>query len=185
MPIKLTEITNDPQYQLQKRFLEIDERIKIQTDIFNAETISINQVKQEIDANPEIPQSEKYSRLAAIVDDRFQKLTDVLFGLRKETTEAESKQRALQIFFNEFAKNLRKEEREKLRIQDQTYVVKEPPKTVKAPTVKKYDKDEIKRTSSAHGIPEAVLQMLCVQFNCTPLEAVRKFNEAKAGLKKD
>jgi hypothetical protein len=163
--------------EIKAKFKEIDNSIKIQTDIFNAKTIAIHELKVAIDNDPAI--ENKNFALAQSVEARFNHLRDVIFSKRQEITEAENEQKAIQVYYNELAKKLRTEEREKIRLKDAQYkpaevIVKKP----RAVTVKKFDKVAIRDAARESGIPEAVLQMLCIAKGFTPLEAVRHFKES-------
>jgi hypothetical protein len=167
-----------------KRTMEIaksiDHSIQIQTDIFNAKTVAINELKIAIDSDETI--TEKNFALAKTLDERYKHLSEVLFSKRQEVSEAENEQRAIQTYYNELAKKLRAEEREKIKLQDVKYQPIQPkigkPKSV---TPKAYDKVGIKNAAAQSGLPEQAIQMICLTKNISPVEAVRVL--INAGLK--
>jgi RNA polymerase subunit RPABC4/transcription elongation factor Spt4 len=165
----------------RERFAKIDSGLKIQTDIFNAKTIAINALKLSIDDDSTIPVDQKHFALAKAIDERYQHLKNLIHGKREEITDHENEQRALQTYYNEHAKRLRQEEREKIRLKDAQYKpIKPEIKKPRAVKPKKFDRDAIRDASRESGIPEAVLQMLCIARNMTPLEAVRHFKEVQS-----
>lgn len=151
--------------------------LRISSDIFNAKIKAISDLKKQIDEDPTI--ENKHYVLAQVLGERFAKLNDILFGLRKEVAEGENEQRAIQTFYNDLSKNLRESEREKIKLADLTYkpevrvekVVKEKPKL-------NWDKTGIKVESMRTGIPEQLIQMICLQHNLHPAAAVLKLNES-------
>lgn len=168
--------------EVKRAFKEIDSNIKISTDIFNAKTIAINKIKIAIDADVSI--ANKNFALAQLIESRFLHLKDIIFARRAEVVEAENEQKAIQMYYNELAKKLRTEERERIRLQDVQYkpleVVIKKPRVI---TVKKYDADEIKRIAADTGVNAAILQMLCVANNISPVEAARLYKETKSMVK--
>lgn len=169
------EVTNRA-IQVRHRFAEIDAQIKISTDLFNAKTVQIHELRKAIDSDPSIPASDKYFVLAKALDSRYEKLNDLVNNRRQEIFEAENEQRAIQTYYNELGKKLRAEEREKLRLKDATYVPKEPVKVVKPKTIttKKIDVNEIRTACVREGIPQLVPVVATVLTGrkCTVAEAI-------------
>lgn len=127
---------------------QIDHSIQIIQDIFNAETVAIVDIRNVIDADESIP--EKHFALAKSLEDRHTHFQDVINAARDTIKEAESKQRAIQQYYNELANKLRVEEREKIKLRDVNYKPLE--KKIakpKAPSIKKFDKAELIRTANA------------------------------------
>lgn len=149
---------NNRSTEVRRRFTEIDAQVKISTDIFNAKTIAIHELKKAIDEDSTVPVDKKYFELAKHIETRFNNLTEIIFGHRQEVLIAENEQRAIQTYYNELGKRLRQEEREQIRLKDVTYKPLEvkPTKTPKAPTVKKLNVDEIRKACIAAGIPDKV-----------------------------
>jgi hypothetical protein len=169
----------DRQLDIRKKFKEIDDSVRVQTDIFNAKTVAIHELKVAIDNDSSIPVESKNFTLAQAVEARFNHLTDVIFSKRQEITDAESEKKAIQVYYNELAKRLRTEEREKIRLKDAQYKPAEVVvKKARVPSVKKFDKVAIRDAAKESGIPEGVLQMLCIAKGFTPLEAVRHYKES-------
>lgn len=168
--------------EVKRAFKEVDASIKISTDIFNAKTVAINKIKTAIDADPSVVN--KDFALAQLIEERFLHLKDVIFAKRAEVVEAENEQKAIQVYYNELAKKLRTDERERIRLKDVQYkplevAIKKP----RAITVKKYDSDEIKRIAADTGVNAAILQMLCVANNISPVDAARLYKETKSMVK--
>lgn len=151
----------------------LDSRIKISTDIFNAKTVAIHKIKEEIDANPVYVN--KHFELAKFLNERFQILSTVIFEKSKEIVEGESEQRAIQIYYNELGKRLREEERNSLRIKDLQYKPLEPVKVLKPKkekvAIKTYDAALIKEAALKFGVLENIVRIFCIQKNIEPMEA--------------
>ncbi len=161
---------------------QIDNSIVVSSDIFNAKTTAILDLKAAID-NDDSVQNKPY-KLAETLKTRFEHLTSVIFGAGETIKDANNEQKAIQQFLNGLANSLRSEEREKLRLQD----IKYQPQPVKSPTVKtvkttgtraskvpahrqKLDKEAIKKYASELGVPEFHIQQICVSQGVIPEKA--------------
>lgn len=154
-----------------------DSSIQISTDIFNAKIASINELKNAIEKDEST--ENKHFALARVLDERYKHLKEVITGATDTIRDASNEVRAIQTYYNDLAKKLKTEEREAIKIADVKYQPPEKPtKKVSAPTVKKYDKQQIKMASAQSNIPEALIQMTCVARQVTPMEAVRILREA-------
>lgn len=166
----------------------IDNSIAVRTDLFNAATVAIIDMKKAIDENPEV--SNKPYALAEALTERFNHYKQVVFDAQQQILEAGNQQKAIQVYLNQLANSLRAEEREKLKIADINYK----PATVK-PTVRKVttsqtkkstklDKTELRKYAAELGVSEFTLQMVCVSQGITPEAAANKLrksiNEAKS-----
>lgn len=128
---------------------QIDHSIQIIQDIFNAETVAIVEIRDAIDNDASI--TEKHFTLAKSLEDRHTHFQSIIDAARDTLTEAQSKQRAIQQYYNELANKLRVEEREKIKLKDVNYKPIEKAKVSKpkAPSVKKLDKAELIRTANS------------------------------------
>lgn len=166
---------------------EVDNAIQVRTDLFNAATTSIVELKATIDANAEI--TNKPYALAEELTKRFEHYKQVVFELSEQIVAAGNNQKAIQVYLNQLANQLRAEEREKLKIADINYKPN-PVKPVKTKSVKttgtskKLDKAELKKYAAELGVSEFTLQMLCVSKGITPEMAAnqlrKSINEAKS-----
>lgn len=165
----------------------LDARIKISSDIFNAETIAIAEIKRVIDADDSI--TNKHFRLAQAIETRYRAFAKVVHDKTEEIIELETKQRALQTYFNTLGKELREHERAQLRLKDLQYKPKEPVKVVKTKKekleVKKYDIAEIRAAADKHGVPANIVQIFCIQRKITPDEAAELVAQTMKVAKKD
>lgn len=163
---------------------EIDNNIQVRTDLFNAATVSIVELKSAIDSDDSI--INKPYALASELKDRFEHFKSVVFELGEKIVDAGNQQKAIQVYLNNFANQLRVEEREKLKIADINYQPTKP-KSIKVPSVrvsKKLDKMELAKYAKELGISEFTLQMVCVSQGI-PLETAanklrKSINEAKS-----
>lgn len=149
---------------------QVDSSIEVRTDLFNAATVSIVELKKSIDENPDIVNKPYF--LAQELKDRFEHFKSVVFDLNQQLVEASNNQKAIQVYLNQLANSLRADEREKLKIADINYqpstkkVAK--PKTVKTTgTSKKLDKVALRKYAAEIGISEFILQSIVVQNGCT------------------
>jgi predicted RNA-binding Zn-ribbon protein involved in translation (DUF1610 family) len=154
----------------------VDNSIQVRTDIFNAEVVSINDLKKAI-YDSDTPN--KPYVLAQQLIARFKQYQTVVFELQEKVLEETTKQRSIQTYLNNLANELRKEEREALRISDLNYKPKEVKeiKSVKV-KIKTFDKKEIREIAGKYNIPEYMLQMVVTSKNCTPLEAAESIKKS-------
>jgi hypothetical protein len=161
---------------------QIDSSITVSSDIFNAKTTAILDLKAAIDNDESI--TNKPYKLAETLKTRFEHLTGVIFNAGEQIKDANNEQKAIQQFLNNLANSLRSEEREKLRLAD----IKYQPQPVKSPTVKtvkttgtrqskvpahrqKLDKESIKKYAAELGVPEFHIQQICVSQGVIPEKA--------------
>lgn len=174
--------------QLITESKEIDNKINVRTDLFNAATKSIIDIKAAIDSDDSI--TNKPYRLAEVLTERFNHYKTVVFELNNSLVEAGNNQRAIQTYLNQLANQLRAEEREKLRIADINYkpssVKSVTPRTISTRTTSKknkIDKKELRAVASQLNISEFTLQMIVVQKNISIKEAadllMKLSNESK------
>lgn len=166
-----------------ERAKEIDKKVEVRTDIFNAETVSIVELKKAIEADETI--INKPYALAQTIKERWEKLQTVGFELSEKLVEINNQQKAIQVYMNNLANSLRSEEREKLRIQDINYK----PQAVKPAKVKtvsttgtkrtsKIDKVALKKYSTELGIAEFTLQSFVISMGCSVEEAATRIRKS-------
>lgn len=117
---------------------QIDSSVKTRTDIFNAGTISFEELGKAIHHDDSIPKDQKVFVLAKTVKERFDHYKKVFFEHNEIAVNAATQQRAAIQFLNTLANSLKESERKALQIADISYkpeVVKvEKPKTIKVKT---------------------------------------------------
>lgn len=153
---------------------KIDQSIQLSTDAFNAQTVSINELKNAIENDESIPN--KPYTLAAELLQRFENFKTIMFDAQKRVIDSQNNMKAIQVYLNNLAVSLRTEEREKLKISDINYKPLETkPKTIKVGTIgapkKKFTQVEVIRVARELNVAPATIQMLCVAKNITPSEA--------------
>lgn len=167
---------NNPVNQALAEAKQIDDGVQVRTDLFNAATVAIMELKKSIDEDATI--TNKPFALASALKDRFIHFKQVVFELNQQIIDAGNQQKAIQSYLNTLANQLRAEEREKLRIADINYR----PAPMKSPTVKKVgttqtnkktkiDKTELRKFAGELGVSEFTLQMIVVQKGITVAEA--------------
>jgi ribosomal protein L37AE/L43A len=164
---------------------KIDSSIQVRTDLFNAATTAIVELKASIDVDTTI--TNKPYALAEKLMARFSHFKQVVFELNQKIVEAGNQQKAIQVYLNQLANSLRADEREKLRLADISYKPSAP-KIAKVSAVKtavkKLDKVELRKYASELGISEFTLQMIVVQKGISVEDAAkllrRSINEAKS-----
>ena len=154
--------------------IPVEGEIQVRTDIFNAKTISIIELKKNIDDDDSIVK--KHFALASQLKNKFLHLRKILFDIDEARVSITSEQRSIQTYLNELANRLRTDERDLLKLADMSYKPVAP-KLVKNQTPKikkpKFDKVELKRLSAEIGVPEFTLQTICVAKNIQPAEAAK------------
>lgn len=156
---------------------QIDATVEYNTDFFNLESVSINELKTAIfDSDA----ANKPYMFAEQLMERFNTYKQKLFNLSAEIAEANNRQRAVQVELNQISNLITAEEREKLRIKDINYkpqpIKSTKPKAISGPK-KKFNKAELKDVSEQFKIPEFLLQQYCIQRNITALEAAKLIKE--------
>lgn len=161
---------------------QINDSILVRTDIFNTETTSITNLKKVIDEDASI--SNKPYALAEELLRQFNHFKQVIFERNQEIVEANNKQKAIQVYLNSLANQLRAEEREKLKIQDINY---KPAAPVKPRLIKtgrgKFDKIELRKYATELGIGEFILQAFVVQKGITVEQAANILRRSIAQAK--
>lgn len=145
---------------------QIDESITVRTDLFNAATVSIVELKQSITDDDSI--TNKPYALAEELMKRFKHFQTVVFELNQKVIEAGNQQKAIQVYLNQLSNQLKIEEREKLKLTDISYKPISPKsigaKSIKTTTTsKKIDKVQLRKFAAELGVSEFTLQMLVVQ----------------------
>lgn len=165
----------------------LDARIKISTDIFNAETVAIAEIKKVIDADESIPVGQKHFRLAQAIETRYRNLNKVVNEKTDEIIELETKMRSLQLYFNTLGKDLREHERAQLRLKDLQYKPQAPTKVVKPKKekleVKKVDLAEVRKYAEQYGVMANIVQIFCIQRNIEPEAAAKLVAETMNAVK--
>jgi hypothetical protein len=161
---------------------KLDASVEVRSDLFNAATVSIVELKKLIDENPAI--TNKPYALAETLTERFSHFKKVIFDANEQIINATNNQKAIQVYLNNLANSLRAEEREKLKLQDINYkpgAVK-PVKTVTAVKTRKastkLDKKELDKYAKELGVSAFTLQMLCVSQGITPEQAANKLRKS-------
>jgi hypothetical protein len=156
---------------------QIDSTIQVRTDLFNAATTAIMDLKKSIDDDPTI--DNKPYALASTLKERFEHYKQVVFELNEKIVEAGNQQKAIQVYLNNLANQLRAEERERLKIADISYKPVPPRSSVKKISTTqtgkkgKIDKVELRKYAAELGISEFTLQMVVVQKGISVADAAK------------
>jgi Zn ribbon nucleic-acid-binding protein len=171
----------------------IDYTVQVKSDVFNAETLSLQEVWQGIQSDSNIPQTEKQFAYAKYTQERIEHLQRAIFEEMQSVNEKQNRIRVLQSELNQIVARLREEERARLRALTPEYKprnLEKPlrPKTEKPVTVpkKKFDKKELLEVTAklqAEGLPVQwhMLQQTCVARNMTPNEAADVMRKVLGG----
>lgn len=164
-PISINEVL--------KQTRAVDAAINVRTDIFNNETVALDDIKKAIWADDTI--TNKPFALAQEVHARYIKYKDVIFEHQQIINDEMNKQRAAQVYLNNLANTLRTEEREKLKISDINYKPRNVALPVNKKTIKmvktRIDAKELRAAAADLGIPEFTLKMIIIQKHLTVSEA--------------
>lgn len=163
---------------------ELDNKIQVLPDFFNAEVISINELRTVIE---ESDIENKPFHLATQLMDRYNHYKQVIFQLQQDIVEKANRQRAVQTELNNLANQLRTEEREKLRIADINYkpAVHVKVASAKPITTKKFSKKELDATAAEYGVPAMFIQLTATQKNISLKEAAIQVKMEFSAIKKD
>ena len=110
--------------------LKYDNSIRTKEDIFNAEILSMSELESLVMADASVEAEHKYYKLVELVRERYNHFKDILWQVRDIEIDIANRQHAEQRYLNNLASKLRTEEREKLKLEDISYVPKEPPKKI-------------------------------------------------------
>lgn len=151
----------------------IDASIQVKTDIFNARTLAIADLKRGIDQNPSIEAKDKNYELAKQLKERFIHLKQVIFDLREQEVAHANEQRAIQVYLNDLATKLREDERKKLQLAALDYKPEDKvkPAPVKKISTKQIDKARVREIAKELNLPESVVSITCLARNLSPDEA--------------
>lgn len=100
----------------------IDSSIRFSGDIFNAETVSIAELKTAIDNDDSIPLGEKAIKLHLIVTERLELYKERILDLDKQKHELFEKQQANFMWMREYASEIRGDIRERIKRADSSYI---------------------------------------------------------------
>lgn len=162
-----------------ERIAETRKPLNSHAEYFNAQTQSIIERRRVIESNPEI-KDKNWTEANELLVWLKESQTN-LFNLRKREQEEIDTQNAIQVRLNTLANQLRAEQREQLKLKDLNYK----PIEVKKPTAPKvtkpakFDRVALATASKMYNIPEAVLQVICVQKKVDVDTAVKIFLNAK------
>ena len=157
----------------------IDYSIQVRTDIHNAKTLAIEEVKKSIIADSNIAGEQKQFEFAKYLTEHFTHLQKVAFEHQEAVVNTQNEIRVVQQTLNQLANSLRAEEREKLKILSPNYK----PGAVKAPAKPRVSKkitfNKIELITEAKKLQDegfsmitwSMLQMTCVSRNMTPSQA--------------
>lgn len=124
---------------------EIDNSLELSPDLFNADTVAIEELRKAIDADDSIPVDKKNLALATELKTRFDKHKQVIFQKQEEIKQEYNSQKAIHQYLNTLSNKLTMEERTKLQIENINY--KPTPVTIRTPKINKpkgLSKSEIK-----------------------------------------
>jgi len=170
--------------EVLRKSKEIDYSLGIKTDIFNANTTAIQQLKESVYSDDTIPVIEKAGQIAALIYDRVKHFQKLIFDKGEELKDLNSSQRQYQVELNKIANELREDERKKYQAIDINYKPNKVSDKFKDPSSskpvkkislkKKIDKTELRQAASELGIAEFTLQALCVSQNLSVQDAKLK-----------
>lgn len=156
---------------------QIDASITTRGDLFNANTVSIVELKAAIDADDSI--KNKHFKLAEVITERFNHLTQVIFEHKAVVVAAGNEQKSIHQYLNTLASKLTQEERAKIKLKDINYKPEAPKEIKKKITTKRLDKDEVRKWAREVNVPEQVIQMICLQKGIDPEIAARQFRRTE------
>src|SRR4030095_16316721 len=169
--------SEDIQNKILAQSKEIDNSLELRTDIYNAETIAIVDIKKAVYEDENI--TNKPYVVAERLLERLTHFRKIGFELNEQIQNNNNQQRALQQELNSLSNTLRNEEREKLKLADINYK----PNQIKSRAIKpisttstakkaKIDKVALKKAAIELGISEFMIQQICVAKGLSVEDAV-------------
>lgn len=146
----------------------IDASVTVKTDIFNAETVAIAELKKAIEEDDTILPEQKLFQLATVVQNRIQNYKQIVFDLQQTIVDESNRQRANMQYLNQLAQTLRAEEREKLKAMDLSYKPIAPklpsnkPARVPKASSAKISQAELIRAAQETGMEPNTIKSFCV-----------------------
>lgn len=160
---------------------ELDLSIARITDLFNAKTVSIMELKAIVDADDSIAKENKHTELFKMLGERIEHLKPLMREARSVLQNLGNEQQSLQSYMANMANKVRADVRAKYNIADISYEIKAPPKKVTTPK-KGLNKEDVKyqaaRVQKEIGIPiaqaMAIIEMTCKARNISPDKAANE-----------
>lgn len=161
---------------------ELDTSIERITDLFNAKTVAIVDLKAIIDVDDSIPKDKKAEALFITLGERINKLKPLMRDARTVLNNLGNEEQSIQSYMNNMANRIRKEVREQYSIKDSGYVTKAPPASVKKVKIG-INKEDLKfqaKRVAAEGIgydeatAMALIEMICKQRKISPDKAANQ-----------
>ena len=148
------------------------EQIKTSGDYYNANIPAILEIKQAIEADNSI--ENKPAELAIAIKSRLAHLKNVLFEKRNEVSTLENEQRETLIYLNHLVKQLSAEKQKELGLLDINYKPGSGKDAKpKAPSIKKFNKEELRKVANMFGLDMGILQSVVVARKCSVEEAAK------------
>lgn len=174
--------------QLQKDFKAADTQINIVTDILNAATVPIIELRQAIEVDDTIEPKDKEFTFVRMVQEHVVTLQEKLVAQRKSVLETENALKAWVTTGQSAVGKLPAELQAQFKNLRIDYVPAAPPKSVKTVTPTKsgktFQKEEVRKWAAHYGVDQIFVQTLVVGQGKSPQEAA-KHAARTLGLLKD
>ena len=131
------------QLSVVEKAREIDSAIRLNGDFFNAETISLAAIQQEVMRDDSLTEPQKIARVQTLVIERIERFTPIIRKLDDKKHQLATQQHARLEFLRNFGSQLREEIRERIKQSDANYQPhKKPvvPKVAKPKAVTPFDR---------------------------------------------
>lgn len=162
----------NPIVKLAESIKQSDARISSRPEFFNAETISIDEIRKQLEQDNTI--TNKRFELAKIVQQRVIDFEKSIFEADQKRFELNDRQQANRVYLQNLAAQLTSEERDKVRLKDINYPISQPKlQTPKAPSTKaKSNKEELREAAGKYGIDVSAIQTVCIARNLSVSQAI-------------
>jgi hypothetical protein len=157
----LIDRTNESAKQTIERSQAIDNAIKSSNEFFNADTVSICELRDSIMADDSLPESMRANELHKVIRERVDKFQQFIFAINDNKVDDKSLMSFGENLRN-LGENIRQEIRERIKANDDKYVITKP-KAIKIPKIgeKKSPLDLIiERVALARGISKTEAMIL-------------------------
>jgi hypothetical protein len=169
-----------------------DDSIQLNSDVWNAATVSFTELDAAIKNNPEIPSTEKQFALVNEAAIRIQKLNAAIFEHESAGMKMKNERHSWVTQTNEAAAKLSAEHLAKFRQYDLTYTSPGPTKkekSTKSPSTSssskriKFSKEDLAAAVKKYNVNAVLIQMTAAARNITPdaaAQVIVELNSKKA-----
>lgn len=160
---------------------KVDETIKIQSDIFNAATVSFAELKASIDNASDTSQAEKDFALFTEASNRIKTMNAAIIASEQALMKQKNERHGWLTQVQDLVATLRADYRAKAKSFDLSYEPVSPktpkskvPTSTTSNTFTKKVKDELNEAAAKYGVPAQMVRITMVQLRCNADVAAKR-----------